>query len=489
MTAPTRVEATAPVEIVGRRTLRTARSVVLLGGSELLGKIATLVLFVVAARSLGPTAFGAFSFALAFGLLLAELPSWGYDTVVVQRGAADPARLPTLLGNVFLARLAASVVVLVVGGAVGAATRDSRAAATALVLMLLAALVEGFTDAYRAGAAALERQGGSALVIVVQRVATAVLAVAVLVAGGGLIGLASAYLAGTVIGLLGTRRVARSVGVRVALRGVDRSTLVELTVASTPTGINAVVSMTLFRLDAVLLGLLVGEAAVGAYAVAYRLMETVLFVAWSVSRAVFPVVASNATPARVLRGMQTGLGVIASVFLPYGVVLALRGEDILLLLYGNSYSTDSTSVLRALAFAPLVFGVAYLMVYSLIAAEKAAQVLLGSIAALVVNAVANALLIPRLEGLGAALVTTGSYVVEAAVLGVLLRRWVRGRDYLSPLVAPAVGSVAAAAVLLLPLPLLPALAAAVVAYVVVWFAVARTTAPEHAAVARRVLRR
>ena len=50
-------------------------------------------------------------------------------------------------------------------------------------------------------------------------------------------------------------------------------------------GVDTVVAMALFRIDQVLLGAMKGDAAVGVYAAAYRLLETMLFVSWAVAAA------------------------------------------------------------------------------------------------------------------------------------------------------------------------------------------------------------
>lgn len=473
---------------VGERTMRTARGILALGSGEVVGKLGTLVLVISAARALGPEQFGVFSFALSLGTLVAIIPSWGFDTVVVQQGSAEPARLAALLAQLLVLRGAVSAPVLAAAGAALLYYRGGGAAGWASVLVLLACLADTIADGYRAVATAREAQGRCAAVQIAQRLVGAVLVVAVIVAGGGLLEVAGAYLAGSVVGVGGMAFVIARLGITPAWRSVRRIGLRAFGRTSGVMGVHGVLSMALLRVDAVLLGLIAGDAAVGLYAAAYRLLDTVLFVAYSVSRAVFPVIASSSDRWRMRRGVERGAAVLATAFLPYAAVLLLRGQDVLDLLYGTRFSAGGAPILAWLALAPLLYGMVFLAADVLLARGTNPWILAGSISGLAVNLALNLLLIPSLQGLGAAVATTVSYLVEAAVLAALVVR--REGVVIAPrTLAPAAGATAVAVVVLLvPLPLLPDLLLAVVAYSVVWWPLARRLDPEQTAVLRRLPR-
>jgi O-antigen/teichoic acid export membrane protein len=108
---------TAPsATAVGPRTLRTARAIVLLTVCELLGKLGTLIVVVGAARTLPLSDFGVFAVALGVGALAAVIPSWGFDNLLVQRGAAEPAVLPKLLAELIVLRAVLAVAVAAAAG-------------------------------------------------------------------------------------------------------------------------------------------------------------------------------------------------------------------------------------------------------------------------------------------------------------------------------------------------------------------------------------
>jgi O-antigen/teichoic acid export membrane protein len=462
---------------------------VLLAVAEMVGKVGTLAIVVGAARLLPLADFGVFSVALAAGVIVAVVPSWGFDTILIQRGAVHPAELPTLLAELLALRVTVAVVVLVAVTAVTAPGDVDPSVVAAVGCVVAACLADTVADAYRAVAVACERQGIVARAQVLQRAATAVLALVALVVWRGLLPLSVAYLVGTLLGTVAVAAGAARLGVRPCWTGVGWPGLRRLVRTSWPAGAHSVASMALFRADAMLLAALAGAAAAGRYAAAYRLLETVIFVCWTVTRAVFPVMVSASEPGQVRRGAERGMVVLAAVFLPYTALLWCRGGDVLRLLYGESFARDSDTALVWLAPAPLLFGAAWLAAYVLLSAGPTATVLVGSVGALAVNIGLNLLLIPRYGPPGSAAATSLSYAVEFALLYPVARARVGRPQLAGPLLPAVAGSVVLAVVLLLPLPFGPALLLAAALYLVTWYLLASLADAEQLGVVRGLLPR
>lgn len=472
--------------VVGEGTRRAARVLVALAVAELAGKVATFVIMVFAARRLGRVGFGSFSFDFAVALLVATLVGWGFDTVVTRAGSRDRAKLAAAYADLVALRLGLIAVALVVTA--GAALGEGPGSAS-LLLLSASTLFDTLSDAGRAVAAAVDGQSRVAAVQVGQRLVTAVLAIGSLVAGGGLLGLCGAFAVGSALGAVGVQQVVRGYGVPLVLAHARWARIRVLLRESFAVGVNTVVSTALFRFDAVLLGLLAGNLAVGRYAAAYRLLETVMFVNWTVAKAVFPSMAASGNPQVVRRGFERGVTVCAFVFAPYSALLLLRGADLMRLLYGPAYAGRGASVLAWLAGAPLAFGIAFLAAYALYALDASRAVLVGSVSALVANTAANLVFIPSGQDLAAAISTTGSYLLEAVVLCALLAR-ATGRPQLGkPLVVPLLAVVPASLVLLLGLPVLVAGVLEGLAYLVVWWLLSSRVDPEGVAVLRSLTSR
>lgn len=447
--------------------------------ADVLGKSSTIVWTVLAARLLTQAEFGAFFFTLTVALLLSGVAEWGFDGVMVQRGSRHPEQLPELFTKAVAWQTAVAAPLFAVGGALVALSRPEPAVRLCLALVLLATLLDIWSDTSRAVAAALRDQGATARALVVQRATTAVLVSGSLLLGGGLVGTAAGFLAGSCIGaLLHLRSIAR-VGVTFRRHALQRQDLLAFLFDTRLIGLTSLVLMVLFRFDAVLLGLLRGDAVVGAYAAAYRLLETTLFVAFALRSAIFPVMSASGLPAVVRASVERGVAALSLVYLPFAVVCLVDARAVLDLVYGQVYADSSTAALRWLALAPEAFAVAYLATAALQASHRFRGMLGSALAAVVVNVSLNVLLIPRYGGTAAAAATTLSYGLQAVLAVVLLRRAGVVLHLVTSTSSALVSAALLAAFLLaVPLPLVLEVALGGLLFLGSWFLCARTTRPD-----------
>jgi O-antigen/teichoic acid export membrane protein len=475
---------------VGPVTRRTARNAAYMLAAEICGKAATLVYTLLAARVLSQLEFGAFSYALAFATLLSILPDWGWDVVVVQRSSAQPGRLPRLRSASLTWKTVIGIPVMTVSALIAGASRPTPEARTALYLLMAAALLDIYSNTNRSSAAALQRQGGMALALATQRMVTAALAITALLLGLGLVGLTASYLTGSVIGLAATSLSLRRLGVDTRFRSVRWPELRELFVRAWWIGVGALVLMALFRVDMIILEAIKGDEAVAAYAAAYRLLETMTLFTWTISRALLPVMSASSSPSRIRRGVEQGIAVSAFIYVPFAAVSLIEAPAVIRLLFGSAYAEQSAPALRWLAFAPLLFAVAYYGVAALVSQERSIGMVITASTATVVNIGLNLALIPALAGTGAALATTLSYLVES-VVALLLCSPLTGRVRIwRPLLAPSAAGLVMAGVLVgLRLPVVLEVLLAGAAYLLVWVPVVRRSAPEQLRVLAELLRR
>jgi O-antigen/teichoic acid export membrane protein len=298
------------------------------------------------------------------------------------------------------------------------------------------------------------------------------------------------FLVGTVAGwgahVVAVRRLDLRLPVR-ALRGADLGGAVRGTFL---VGLSSLVLMLLFRLDVLILGHLDGPDEVAVYSVAYRLLETVLFVTYAINYAVLPIMSGSADRALRRLGYERALAVAAFVYLPFAVVCVVEGRAVLDLLFGASYGDAAAPVLAWLAPAPLFVAAATFATSVLLTLERSWELLVGSVGALAINVVLNLVLIPPYGATGAAAATAVSYVVQAAVLLGGLHRIGERLPLASPLACAAGASVPLALLLeVSPLPLLVELVLGAAVYAGAWLLLVRRFAPEQQQVVRALLSR
>jgi O-antigen/teichoic acid export membrane protein len=253
-------------------------------------------------------------------------------------------------------------------------------------------------------------------------------------------------------------------------------------------GLGAIASMGVFRLDAALIGVILGTAAVGVYGAGYRIFESVLFVSWTLSRAFMPVVAARPDDTEHVRlWARRALVVVVAIYLPYGALLALHGSDLVRRLFGAEYVHDGMMV--GLAAAPLLFGIGHLGASVLLALRPDPVVLVASVVALVVNLVLNLLLVPAWGLTAAAWATTLAFLVQSVILMAALSRIAGSIVATRALVAVVVATAAAALASVLVAGVLLALLVGTVVFLVAWPLASRALDPSGLAEARAMLGR
>lgn len=468
---------------------RTTRNVAATFSAQLVGKLTTFVWTVVAARALTQEDFGAFTLALSVAMIVSAVAEWGFDPVLVRRASQQPSHIQRLHSEALAWQTLVGVPVFLVAGTMLWLSRPDLETRLTVALVLAAVFLDLWSDTCRATSSAAQNQRPTSVALVVQRLATSVFAIpAVLLAG--VAGLAGAFLAGYVVGLVAHLVALARLRVGFAPRELSRPGLRRFARGTTALGVAGLLSMALFRSDALLLAWLTGDdAEVGAFGAAHRLFETALFATYAITAALYPLMSEAARDGRAVgRWIEVGLTATAAVYLPYAVITLVEAPALLGLLFGEPYGDTSAATLRALAAAPLVYGLLYLAAAALAARERTGLLLAVTAVVFCVKVVASLLLIPRLGAAGAGLATTGAFVVQAGLILLLLHRSSVRVRLLPPVRESAAAAALLAAVLWIsPLPLLADLGLGLAVYLGSWLLLLRFRSPEQLEVLRRVL--
>ncbi len=443
--------------------------------AEMAGKGASFVMFALAARELGVDDFGVFSWAFAIGMLANSFVVWGFDIIQVRDGSKDPARVPVILANILAMRVVMGAVALAVVMAV--TWNDPESTPAVMFLVTVACLVDTVNDSVRAAAAAYRKLAMFSKHLVIQRLLTATLAVAALLAGGGLLAFSAAYCVGTILGVVWILGVATRMGAPIKWGNLSWHDMKWLLKESKVLGIFTIVNMAVFRIDTVMLGSLGSVAEVGYYAVAYKMFETVLFIVWSVARVATPEIASATVVRRARRTYETAVASALSVMTPYVVVLILSGGAVAALIFGSDYEQGAEAATAWLGVALIPYTVQYLSGSAVIARGHNVTVLVGSVTALIVNVGLNVWLIPIYGAAGAAFATMVTLLAQGAVLLVTVWKAFAGISLWRPLIHLPIAGAAMVPVLLLVGPVIVAAPLAGLVYVLVWFVVGRLVDP------------
>ena len=178
----------------------TARNVGVRAAAEVVGKLASLVLFAAVARKLGVESLGVFVLAFSVVQIAFVAIDLGLDRYLLREVAKDRESLGRWLGSILTAKLILAVPVLgatvLIAYLIDYSSQQERAIAVVAIVLLL-------DSAGRSAFAALnafERGDLLSVALVVQRIGAAAAGIAVLAAGHGVVAVCAAYGVGTAAG-------------------------------------------------------------------------------------------------------------------------------------------------------------------------------------------------------------------------------------------------------------------------------------------------
>jgi O-antigen/teichoic acid export membrane protein len=469
---------------------RAAKNTAVRAAAEIVGKLATFVLFAALARSVGEQGVGVYVLAFAFLQLITIPVGMGTDPYFLRAVARDRGALERLFFDVLGLKLALAgpmiAVAVILSFALG---YDGETRAVIYVLaagVLLDLLGKTFNSVFNA----TERSELLGLSLVAQRILGAGLGLAALAAGLGVVAVAATYSIASGVGVvISATLLHRTTGfprLRVA-PGRWRS----LATRSFPFAVQDVFNVLLFKLDAVLLSVLATEAAVGRYGAAYRLLESTLFVTWALNgafAAMYAYLGRDSEPT-IQSVFERSVKVALVVLVPAAVAMGVLSESFMTVAFGREFASGADA-LRLLSPVVVLLCLATLCA-SLIVSRRSPQTMVRITAAMVVlNAALNFALIPQLADRGSAL---GMLITEAAFVTVAM--WVAAKEVggirwapmlASPLIA---GAAMVAAMLALHAVPLAALLVGGGLYLGAFVAIERRVSPQDLAFVRGLLTR
>jgi O-antigen/teichoic acid export membrane protein len=471
---------------------RIAWNTAIRSGGEIIAKLASVAFYVVMARELGEQSFGDFMFALSFASVLMIAAGFGIDDLTIREVARDSSRLDWYLSNGAILKIATSVALLGVAAiTVNVGGYSSEARAT-MYLVGAGVAIETLSWTWHAIFTAYERLDLTALSIIAQRTITAVVGIALILNGAGIVTAAAVFLAGAALQLVIShiqmvRRIRRPQLV------VDPRAWRELLRVGIPVGLVGLLLTLLIKLDTVLLSFLSGgdNAEVGFLSAAYRLVEATMFVSWSFAHATLPWLGRRAQSGgpELAQACRLGLKAISMLLVPIGTGLIVLAPQVIDLFYGSQYE-EAIVPLRLLGAMSVLYGVNYFAGMTLIALDQPERFRRVALPVVIQNVILNVILIPPLGATGAAISALASGIVLAVLTTLQVRAAVGSFQVLGAFSGPVLaGGVMAVALLLVDLPLVPAALLGAVLYLAMLAAVERAAFREDVELMVRIARR
>jgi len=339
----------------------------------------------------------------------------------------------------------------------------SSATQLAFVLIGVQLAVDLVTGAFRSVLEGAQRFGALRFVEIGPRLAWAVLAVPVVLAGHGVVALAAISLGVAVVMAAISVRLAQRAcpGLRLSWRLVDGNTAMAIGREATGFLTLRVSSIVYSQMDRVIVGLMLGAAAVAHYEVAYKLHAVAAMVLALAPSALMPAASylgarGDTQRQRVLYVRGTRLAVAATAAVTLSAIIFTR--PLLIAWVGEGYAGLAGTTRLYLVY-PILVSIHVIGLTMLVGLGRLRQVAALSMASVAVNLVLSVVLVGRLGLIGVVWGTTIGYLVLwVPYLRIITRELgVRTREFLPTVIRPVVpGVVAQVGVGLVMLQALPA---------------------------------
>lgn len=382
--------------------------------AHILAKFIGLGLFVCLARYLGAVNLGKYSFAVAFTGMFVVLADLGVNTLIVREVARHREEATKYLNNIIVLKVIllplVYLLIFIVVNIVPIPVITRRLVYLIGLYLLFTALAETGYSFFRA----YEKMEYEAFTMVFCRLVALSLVVLVLIKGYGIIEVGWAFLAVGILNILiVSYLLIRRIG-KPTLK-IDFGFISTLIKVAVPLGVISFVYTIYFHVDSVMLEVMKGEAVVGWYNAAYRLMESLNFIPAMLAAALFPVFSRYYPDASksLINISEKAIKFLIIVILPICFGTTFLARKLIFMIYTPDFK-NSILALQILIWVLVLISLNYIVGSLLVAMNRQATMMYIVVGALVLNVGLNLLLIPRFSLVGSAVATV---ISEIAVVG------------------------------------------------------------------------
>lgn len=402
---------------------RIAKNTGVLLASQIISRLLAFFYVMYTARYLGAEGFGILSFALAFTGIFGVFTDLGLGQLTIREVARDKSLASKYLANVsvikvILAAITFGLIVLVIN-LLGYPEQTVKV----VYLIALSVIFGAFTQVFNSIFQAFEKMEYVSLGQILKSILMLSGVIFAIKQGFGVIGFASLFLIASII-VLGYSLVvlrwkfANSVFTSASkLLEVDwnfwKSTIKE----ALPFGLSAIFVTVYFWIDTVMLSLTKGDAVVGWYNAAYRLVYILLFIPGAYFTSIYPIMSRlyKSSEGSLKLTYERSFRYMLTIALPIGAGTALLANRIIMLIYGIEY-TPAVTALQILIWAVFLSYLSHTSMYTLNSINRQRVYTYVVFLSMILNIILNLMLIPRLSYIGASIATVATELLAFILL-------------------------------------------------------------------------
>lgn len=384
---------------------KIAKNTGVLISADVISKVLSLIFFVYLARSLGDTGLGKYSFIFAFVGVFTLFSDLGIVPLLIREVSRDKKKVHLYLYNTLTLRLIATFLTAFLAVFVLFTFESDSEILLGVFLASLAMLFYNFSEVCLALFQAEQRMEYPAFILILERLVTVSLGAYALYLGYGIIVIVSIYFFSYLIMFIATLILTLKIIGKIMLK-FDYSVMQNLLKESIPFWLTTIFYTIYFKIDTVMLSFFKGYAPVGWYNASYAILETLIFVPFAVSRAIYPVMSrfyiENKDALKAL--LKKSFYYMVLLGIPMSIGITLLSERIIFFVYGDEF-LNSVYALQILIWAVLLIFMSMISgtFLNAINQQRVFSYITGISA--IANVALNFILIPQFSYIGAAIAT------------------------------------------------------------------------------------
>ena len=384
--------------------------------SEVSGRLLKMILIIYAARVLGASGWGVFSYAISIGSLLMIFSDIGISGLITREVIQKKEGYLVFISTALLLRitilLISTLLVVLVSPSISHITE-------ARVLFPIIAAILFFDSMKDLGFAinrASERMEMEMIVTIIMNIVILGFGILLLKIKLAPESIATAYAIGSATGFIVIAIIIKK-DIKRLLSKIDRS-MFKLVIQTTwPFAIITLVGSIMGNTDIFMLGLWKNSTEIGLYASVQRIQQFVLIIPAMIAIAAFPILSRLAHKEKKQFGiiLEKTISLIMIIGVPTAIGGVLLSGQLIPMIFGSGY-LGAIPIMRILMLMLLASFPLILLSNAIFAYNKQTNLALAYSSGVIANVILNLLLIPKFGAVGSAIATFISTTITTVIV-------------------------------------------------------------------------
>lgn len=408
--------------------------------SQILSYLFGFLYVMYSARYLGADDFGIISFALAFTGIIGILADLGLNTLTVREIAREKDLTGRYIGNILIIKIILSIITFGIIGLIINILGYPETTKIVVYLFALSAILGSFYGVFNAIFQAFQEMEYISISTILNSVLLLLITLYAIHKGYDVTAFAFIYFLVNLLIFFYCLFISLTKFPRPKIN-LDFGFWKFLIKESFPISLATIFTTIAFRIDAVMLSIIIGTLAVGWYSAAYRLMEALIVIPAVFALAIFPLFSKfHKTSKKSLEiAFQKSFKFLFILGLPIAVGTSLLAEQIISIIYQSGYN-ESIIVLQIVIWAIPFIYISYISRIIFVSINQQNLLFKLNFFAMIINIILNLILIPTLSFIGASIVTVITEMIYFTISYHYLSQFVSNVDLKNSCLKPIIAS-------------------------------------------------